>query len=375
MHEHYVPREPREVGEYTFFADFENATDTLTVRHEGGCYTVAPGSWLHFGVRGVAGERPTFRTERADHVDERRKYVWSPDGDEWRYFDDARVDDEWYYVDNDAPFESDTVSVAGLFPYPLGELEELLRELRDRHSVTELGPRGYTPDRNPLYGLRISDPDVPDDDKHDVVAMAGQHAWEAWGRQVFHGFLERVTSDAPVAQSLREKAVVHAYPMANPDGITRGHVRDGTVDANPNREWLDAAPPEGEPSAVPEVNVLRRAIFDDTGGEAAYLVDCHSHAGWYDHCMWFADEDDPVARAFVDAVYEADDEHEGGAIHGREMVGGDATGGKPTSKRWAYRTLDATGLTFEATPYSSPSRERYRRAGDAFVAGFDAVLD
>lgn len=375
----YVISEPNPVGEYTFFTDFENATDEFTVSHEPdeGCYTVSPGSWLHFGVRGVAGDAPTFRVDRPDHLDERRRYVWSLDGEEWHYFGNVRTDADWYYVDNDEGFENDTVYVAGLFPYRLSDLEDLLRDLRTREHVFDVGPRGYSPDRRPLYGLRVTDPAVDDTDKRTVVMMAGVHAWEAWGRQVFHGFLGSLVSDDPAARSLREKAEVFCYPMVNPDGITRGHMKNTTVDVNPNRVWNTGTPSEGTPSEVPEVDVFRRTIVDETDGEAAYFVDFHSHAGWFDHCMWYANGDDPEVAALVEATHAADDEAPGGAIVGTDMVSNGTEGGpvRKTSTRWARETLGATTATFEATPYSQPSRERYRQAGAAFVAGLDDVLD
>lgn len=379
----YVPTDPRSVGDLTFFADFENATADFAVSYDeptddgrGGIYTVSPGSWLHFGVRGVAGKRPTFRVERADHVDERRRFVRSPDGREWSYFDRAAVDEsgKWYAFFDDEAFETDQVFVAGLFPYRLGDLEELLADLRENRFVSDIGARGFSPGRRPIYGLRITDPDVPGDRKHDLVCLAGQHAWEAWGRQVLHGVLETAVSDDSVAERLRRKAVIHAYPMANPDGITLGHMRDGTVDYNPNRAWTLGAPPEADPSPVPEVDVLRRAILDDTGGEATYLLDFHSHAGWYDRFTWFADDDDPAVRDLLDAIHRADGERHGDAIVGTHAAGGSSDPDRKTAKRWAA-TLDATGLTFEAGPYDRPSVERYRRAGDAFVPGFNAVLD
>ncbi|WP_207592789.1 M14 family zinc carboxypeptidase [Halomontanus rarus] len=373
----FAPNDPRSVGDLTFFADFENASDDFRVSYEpeDGAYEVAPYSWMHFGVDGVAGKRPTFRVDHPDHVDERRKFVWSPDGREWSYFEDITIDADRYAFATAEPFETDRVFVAGLFPYRLCDLEELRYNLRDSPYVSGLAPRGYSPDRRPIHGLAITDPDVPAAEKHNVVVMAGQHAWEAWGRQVCHGFLEAVASDDTVARRLRRKAVVHAYPIANPDGVTRGHMRDGTVDHNPNRAWIAGAPPEAERSPVPEVDVLRRAILEDTGGEATYFLDFHSHAGWYDRFMWYADGDDPAVSDLVEAIHRADGERHGDAIVGTETVGGAPNPERKTSKRWAEATLGATGLTFEATPYGSPSMERYRRAGGAFVAGLEAVLE
>jgi hypothetical protein len=377
----YVPTDPTTAGDCTFFTDFENATADFGVTYEGradtgdGLYTVSPGSWLHFGVRGVRGARPRFRIDRPDHLDERRRFVWSPDGREWAYFDRGAVDDtgEWYRFGNETAFEADEVFVAGLFPYRLSDLESLLARLDGSPYVSALGPRGFSPGRRPIYGLRITEPSVPADRKQAVVCLAGQHAWEAWGRQVLHGVLEAAVSDDPTAIRLREKATIYAYPMVNPDGVTLGHMRDGLVDYNPNRAWVMGAPPEAADSPVPEVDVLRRTIVDETAGEATYLLDFHSHAGWYDRCMWYADGGDPAVADLVNAVHRADGRAHDDAIVGTETVGGSSSE-RQTSKRWA-ETLGATGLTFEATPYGRPTMERYRHAGDAFVAGLEAVLD
>lgn len=371
----YVPTDEQSVGELTFFADFENASANFEARHEDGSYHVSPYSWMHFGVRGTAGRRPTFRVDRPDHLDERRKLVWSTNGRDWSYFDHADAEGEYYSFANEKSFDTDRVYIAGLFPYRLSDLERLLRELEDHRFVRDLGPRGYTPNRRPIHGLAVTDPNVPEEKKRTVVSMAGQHAWEAWGRHVLHGLLEAAVSDDPAAARLRRNAVVYAYPMANPDGVTLGHMRDTTADHNPNRAWEFGAPPNGDQSPVPEVDVLRRAIVGDTDSEAAYLLDFHSHAGWYDRFMWYADGDDPEVVELVEAVHRADSERNEDAIVGTEVVGGSPDPERKTSKLWGTRTLGATSLTMEATPYGTPSISRYRRAGRAFVAGLSEVFD
>lgn len=371
----YVPTEPRSAGDLTFFADFENASDDFDVEYRDGRYRVSPYSWMHFGVRGTAGTRPTFTVDRPDHVDERRRLVWSTDGREWSYFDDATVDGDVYEFGNEEPFDSDRVFVAALFPYTLRDLQEQLRDIRESPYVGDLGPRGHSPERRPIYGLAITDPSVPESRKHDVVCLAGQHAWEGWGRQVCHGLIEAAVSGDPAADRLRKKVTLRVYPMVNPDGIVLGHSRDGTVDHNPNRAWVLGAPPDAGAGPVPEVDVLRRTILDETRGEAAYLIDCHSHAGWYDPFMWYANADDPGVVELVEAVHGADDDRNDGAVVGTDVVGGPPTPERKTSTRWAIETLGATAVTFEATPYSSPSRERYRAAGHAFVDGLDAVIE
>lgn len=371
------PHEPRDVqsaGDLEFFADFPNASVDFEVTFRDGVYNVAPYSWMHFGVRGVRGRRPVFRTDRPDHLDERRRLVWSADGRTWSYFDIASPEGDHYEFANEEPFDVDRVYVAGLFPYRGSDLADLLAQLRDEPTVSDLGPRGFSVQRRPIHGLRITDQSIPDERKLDIVAIAGQHAWEAWGRHVCHGFLEAAVSDATEARSLRRKAIIHGYPMANPDGIALGKARDGTVDHNPNRAWESGSLPTGSRSPVPEVDVLRRAILDDVGGGADYLLDFHSHAGWYDRFMWYADGDDPAVVELVEAIHRADAKRHEAVLVGTEIVGGAPDPERKTSKLWGTETLGATSLTFEATPHGCPSLERYQRAGDAFVAGLDEVL-
>ena len=371
MTDRYIPSETTEIGEFSFFADFENASDGFSVSHDEGVFSVEPYSWMHFGVDGVARHQPEFRTPRPDHVDERRRLVWSADGEEWTYFDVGFGDGDWYYFHNEEPFSSDRLYVAGLFPYRNRDLESLLCQLRGHASISNLGPRGYSPDRRPIYGFEIGDSSVSNP-AHNIVIIAGQHAWEAWGRQVMHGLVTAAISDAPAASRLREQARLFVYPMANPDGIARGHMRDGTADHNPNRAWFEDAPPAGEPSPVPEIDLLRQAIMRDTGGSATYLLDFHSHAGIYDRCMWYANAEDSDVNRLVEAIHEYDGTFHDDAIVGTHTVGSGG-GSSPTGARWA-QSLGATGLTFEACPYNGPSRARYRDAGLAFVAGLADVL-
>lgn len=137
--------------------------------------------------------------------------------------------------------------------------------------------------------------------------------------------------------------------------------------------WILGAPLRSEPAPVPEIDVLRRAIVAETGGEAAYFLDFHSHAGWYDRFKFYADGDDPAVRELVEAIARADDGGDGGLV-GTECVGGSGSG-RQTSTRWARETLGETGLTVEATPHGSPSMKRYRRAGGSFVEGLAATVD
>lgn len=317
----YTPTKTRPAGDLAFFADFENASADFEVRTADGAYEVAPYSWMHFGVEGVAGRRPTFWVDHPDHVDERRRFVHSTDGREWSYFGDTDVGEEHYEFAPAEPVDSDRLFVAGLFPYRRSDLEGLLASLRESPFVRRVGPRGHSPGRRPIYGLEITDPSVSESEKEHVVCLAGQHAWEAWGRHVMHGFLEAAVADDAAARRLRQRAVVHAYPIVNPDRIALGHMRDGTVDYNPNRAWTFGAPPGSEPAPVPEIDILRRAIVAETGGKTTYFLDFHSHAGQYDRFMFYANGDDPAVRELVEAVSRADDKGEGGLV-GTECVGG-----------------------------------------------------
>lgn len=176
MDRSYTPSQTNLAGDLAFFATFENASAGFEVRAVDDAYEVSPYSWMHFGVKGVAGRRPTFRVDHPDHVDERCRFVHSTDGRSWSYFGDVDVGEAYYEFAPADPIEGDRLFVAGLFPYRRSDLEGLLASLRESPFVRRVGPWGHSPGRRPIYGLEITDPSVPECEKEHVVCLAGQHA-------------------------------------------------------------------------------------------------------------------------------------------------------------------------------------------------------
>ncbi len=360
-----------------------------------------PGAWqwLHFRATGALGETPVFRTNTAASDDVYRDYhrmVWRPEGQpEWRFFDAGdKPGNGWYSFWNTAPFPVDVVEIAYWQPYPPSRIAQLARRPALLGSPYLQQPRwiGASFEGRGLPAFSLTDPAVPAADKVHVVLVARQHGCESLGNWALEGMVELLLGDDPAAVSLRRKAVVHVYPMANPDAAANGWTREGRdrsglswVDFN--RDWFHAAAPfGGAPSASLEVDALRADVLRRTGGSAAVMIDLHSHPkgsqglGWY---WWY--QGDAADALFLAQRVRAHDEaaFPGDTVY--SWPAPQAGSGSTTAMDWGgprgigvgAGTLDGLGLTLE--PIAAPFGQnrgvaRIRSAGAAVVRALDELL-
>jgi hypothetical protein len=229
----------------------------------------------------------------------------------------------------------------------------------------------------------VTDPAVPDSLKKHLVIVARQHANEPLGSHIARGISDYlIYSNDPAASELRRKAVVHFYPMGNPDGVYLGESYGGAVYLNLNRYWYSGAPSGGTTSPCIETDVLRQAIWDDTGGSAAYAFDLHSHPGHIGQYYWWGLLSGPTpqmvqaAAELVNRIHFHDAAAHGGASIIAEQIVQDtwATPG-PYADYWFVETLGAVGYTFEPGSVPPQSLQRITEVGIAFCKGLNDVID
>jgi hypothetical protein len=164
--------------------------------------------------------------------------------------------------------EQSTFWVAHTPPYTLVELADLQKQIRGHRDAREdivgktLGGRDVY-----VWSIRKGSP------SKTVWLMFRQHSWESGSSWVGDGAVRALISNDPKFRKLREQIHWKIFPMADPDGVTRGGVRFNGKGYDLNRNWdvVDEA-------AMPEITAQRRAIEQwlKSGGKIDLFLSLHN---------------------------------------------------------------------------------------------------
>lgn len=190
-----------------------------------------------------------------------------------------------------------------------------------------------------------------------VYAMTRQHPPETTGAVAFRAFVERIMSDMPEARAFRERFRILLVPVANPDGVMRGHWRWGNGGLDLNRDWREFT--------QPETRTLRDLILAEAQNrQTVAFFDFHSTRRNVIYAPPL-DADSPTID-FLPLLRERLDravDHELPWTHSHSETGN-------TSKRWALEALRAPGLTVELDDEATEAQAQ--RIGRAVA---DALMD
>lgn len=220
--------------------------------------------WFHFRLHGARGRDCRLTFENSDRLarlagrDEipdcwtGYRAVASHDGAEWLRVGADTRDGIFSIVDRP---RHDTVDYAYFAPYPLARYRALVDRARQAPQVSH-DVLARTPDGHPIDRLTFG---RPEPGRKRLWIMARQHPSETMGGWFLEGLAGRLLDPAdPLAAGLREAAVIHIVPTANPDGCARGHTRTNALGMNLNRAWADPAATD-----APEVGAIRGAMEED----------------------------------------------------------------------------------------------------------------
>ncbi len=203
-------------------------------------------------------------------VDAKTTSVVSEDGRNWRAermeFADARV-----RLQVTLP-ASGALYVARVEPYRLGDLDQLLAEIRS-HPLVRIDEIGHTVDGRPLEIIRAGRPDAP----FRVFLRARAHPWEPGGNWVVQGLLRALLADTPEGRRARDTFCAYVLPMANKDGVARGRSRFNLHGRDLNRDWDQPAPAD----LAPENHALEQwlAAMDARGLRPHFALELHNDSG------------------------------------------------------------------------------------------------
>ncbi|MFP4191892.1 MAG: M14-type cytosolic carboxypeptidase [Candidatus Hydrogenedentota bacterium] len=202
-----------------------------------------PLGYMHFRLQGVEGKTVSFEFTNLDDSrmpsDFRLLYSETPlDELDYQRMDDP-IGDGF-----SQGFQSDTVYIANYFPFPYENTVEQVTRHQDSEYVT-VEVIGQSHEGRDMYAMRISDPDVPDDEKRDIVALTRQHPGETTGSYQMDGMIAYVLDVfREETREFDDDYRFHFVPHANPDGIYRGIHRLCSQGYDLNRQWDSDSPVE-----------------------------------------------------------------------------------------------------------------------------------
>jgi hypothetical protein len=369
-------------GQFQFDAAFDSGRlDSAYV--SGNSWTLSPPINIHCRISGVKDSIPAFRI--FDQEGYRLRYdhrmVYRYEGEtEWHYFDngDKTGSVAYYYFSNNSPFIKDTVYLAYWFPWSFAENENFLLGIASHPFVQNFGVRGNSVQGRPLYGFAVTDPGFPSANKMQVVITGKQHPTEFIHSRHINGIIDYLLNGTDsIALALRQHYIFHFYPMLNPDGVFNG-LETNMTGSGLNRDWVAGTSASG---LSVEIDAIRPAIWNDTGGHADFAIDFHSNPGHRGQYYWWGLKDGPtpdtVARAseLIGHIAWHDAADHGGLSLTQDSIWGNTYGGTAlTAGNWFNGTLKAIGFTFESGSVPPQSLQRLEEVGVSICKGFYEMI-
>ncbi len=170
-----------------------------------------------------------------------------------------------------------------------------------------------------------------------VVLVGRQHPPEVTGALAMFPFMETLMADTDLARAFRERFLVVAVPILNPDGVARGHWRHNTGGVDLNRDWGPFTQPETQ-----LMQGLLNAIAANEAQDLVLMLDFHSTS----HDVFYTIPDElPTEPELFTARWL---ERYGELMPGYEVNrDSNHTSGSSVSKAYVYDTFGAPGVTFE----------------------------
>lgn len=220
-------------------------------------------------------------------------------------------------------------------------LQDTLQAWATRYPSVHIDTAGFSSENRPIPSLIISqDTQIQ---RPTLMVIGRQHPPEVPGYEVMRSFLHRFAGNDSLANAFRNAFHVVALPMANPDGVDRGHWRHNARGVDLNRDWINFNQQETQ---------VARRYFQEKAislGQPIYAIDFHStqihlmypieesvalegpaiSAPWFDHLL------DPETGYPFEVAIEPFD-----------------TSG-PVAKNWFWRAFGIDALTYEVSDLST----------------------
>jgi hypothetical protein len=225
-------------------------------------------SWWYFRVTGVRpGETLTLELNYGRSRAERA--VYSLDRRSWHFTAPCRQETD------DSPsvytqrVDGSSAWFAWYVPYLPADAEALIQQAVQSSPHAKRFELCRSEEDRPVWGVRIVEANVPEQDVRAIWIQARQHAWEPGGSWTAHGLVDWLLSDDRRAQALRRRAAVSIVPIMDVDSVAKGAGGKWQKPHDHNRDWSDR----------PYWNAVRAAMAEakrlDDAGQLDLFLDLH----------------------------------------------------------------------------------------------------
>jgi len=291
---------------------------------------INPSPWYGFSISSTHDQQVCVDF-RYEHGKPRYWPNLSTDGHHWQRATEAQFTDA---ADGDkqlcAKVGTTPLRVFAQNPVSLDDFAQWEAQLRNRVPLHEQ-VIGQSVQGRPLRMFTFGNPEA----KRAVLIIGRQHPPETTGSGALIGFVDQLSSDAPLARRFRQDTFIILVPVLNPDGVVEGHWRGNADGKDINRDWGTFT--------EPETRAVRDALgheLHDAGRDLAFAIDFHST--WHD--VFYTVDEDPsrapggVLRRWMDSMYAKYP----GRIHEK------ANAAKSTVfKNWTFTQFHAPAVTYE----------------------------
>lgn len=187
--------------------------------------------------------------------------------------------------------------------------------------------------------------------KEQVVLVGRQHPPEVTGALAMLPFMETLMEDSELGSRFRDRFLVTAVPMLNPDGVVKGFWRHNTGGLDLNRDWGGFTQPETR-----LMRDLLAGMHANPDQQLRVILDFHSTNR--DVFYTIPDELPTKPELFTRNWLKRYQDRMPGYFVNRDAR---HTVGRPTSKGYSFDTYGVPSVTFELG--DNTDRELIKRIG------------
>ena len=347
-----------EFGDLAIRTDFPTARasgcrrpgpDEIVVRIAPENADINPSPWYAFRIESAA---PRELLTRLEYQGAKHRYApfVSADGLTWRALDRGSVTVQ---ADGSATLrltlQAGSTYVAAREPWPARRHDDWTRAWAARPDLAVSVLGRSREDREIL--MVQSDPAQAR--PRTLVITGRQHPPEVSGAASLEHFVSELFADTPLARRFRGTHRVVVVPLLNPDGVERGHWRNGAGGTDLNRDWGRFSQPE-----IARMGALIARIEADPAGELAMVVDFHSTRR---DVLYTQRDEDRMRNGFAYAAWLA---RLDARLPGEPVARSPSHNPQnPTAKTWVYQRYGIPAMTYETGDDTPPERiERLARA-------------
>lgn len=362
-----------------FSDNFDNGRIDSATLISGNLYSISPATTLYFRITGALGQTPQFRVyQGTDYIfrnAHRMVYRYNSQSN-WTFFDTGYVNPSYYYFFyNKTQFLQDTVFIAYWFPWTYTQMSNYMNQIHGNNYVKKDYPRGYSAQNRAVYGFEVTDTTYPLSGKTHIVIVSRQHIYESIGSHISRGMSNYLIHGTDsFAVNLRKKTVFHFYPMVDPDGVYNA----SRIGHDMNRSWYW----DTTPSPNSEINILRKAILQETNRNALFAFDIHSHGGYAgDYYYWgFKTGPSPYPQYAINLVRKIR-KNDSLFNSGNSIISGNINGDVWTQDTtigladwWFYSSLKAVSFALEPGSVPVQTQDRIEKVGVSICRGIYEML-